>query len=315
LRIAIFGAGGIGGYLGGRLSQAGEDVVLIARGEHLQAIKDHGLRVDSVKGDFVATPTLATENPTEAGPVDAVILGVKAWQVLDAAKAMRPMISPDTFVVPMQNGVEATAELASVLGEKSVVVGLGGLVSYIVGPGHILHAGGEPFVSFGESDNSTSERTQNLLTAFKNAGVNASIPTNIQAALWGKLAFMAANSGVGAITRVPSGQWRSVVGSWEMAQQVVREVLAVAAGKGIEMPNDSLAAAVARLEGSPPNGTSSMQRDLMEGRPSELEVQNGAVVRLGLETGVLTPVNTFIYNSLLPQEMKARGEFPVQESE
>jgi 2-dehydropantoate 2-reductase len=315
LRIAIFGAGGIGGYLGGRLSQAGEDVVLIARGEHLQAIKDHGLRVDSVKGDFVATPTLATENPTEAGPVDAVILGVKAWQVLDAAKAMRPMIGPDTFVVPMQNGVEATAELASVLGEKSVVVGLGGLVSYIVGPGHILHAGGEPFVSFGESDNSTSERTQNLLTAFKNAGVNASIPTNIQAALWGKLAFMAANSGVGAITRVPSGQWRSVVGSWEMAQQVVREVLAVAAGKGIEMPNDSLAAAVARLEGSPPNGTSSMQRDLMEGRPSELEVQNGAVVRLGLETGVLTPVNTFIYNSLLPQEMKARGEFPVQEYE
>ena len=315
MRIAIFGAGGIGGYLGGRLSQAGEDVVLIARGEHLQAIKDHGLRVDSVKGDFVATPTLATENPTEAGPVDAVILGVKAWQVLDAAKAMRPMIGPDTFVVPMQNGVEATAELASVLGEKSVVVGLGGLVSYIVSPGHILHAGGEPFVSFGESDNSTSERTQNLLTAFKNAGVNASIPTNIQAALWGKLAFMAANSGVGAITRVPSGQWRSVVGSWEMAQQVVREVLAVAAGKGIEMPNDSLAAAVARLEGSPPNGTSSMQRDLMEGRPSELEVQNGAVVRLGLDTGVLTPVNTFIYNSLLPQEMKARGEFPVQESE
>ena len=315
MRIAIFGAGGIGGYLGGRLSQAGEDVVLIARGEHLQAIKDHGLRVDSVKGDFVATPTLATENPTEAGPVDAVILGVKAWQVLDAAKAMRPMIGPDTFVVPMQNGVEATAELASVLGEKSVVVGLGGLVSYIVSPGHILHAGGEPFVSFGESDNSTSERTQNLLTAFKNAGVNASIPTNIQAALWGKLAFMAANSGVGAITRVPSGQWRSVVGSWEMAQQVVREVLAVAAGKGIEMPNDSLAAAVARLEGSPPNGTSSMQRDLMEGRPSELDVQNGAVVRLGLDTGVLTPVNTFIYNSLLPQEMKARGEFPVQESE
>ncbi|MDE0824795.1 MAG: 2-dehydropantoate 2-reductase [Dehalococcoidia bacterium] len=315
MRIAIFGAGGIGGYLGGRLSQAGEDVVLIARGEHLQAIKDHGLRVDSVKGDFVATPTLATENPTEAGLVDAVILGVKAWQVLDAAKAMRPMIGPDTFVVPMQNGVEATAELASVLGEKSVVVGLGGLVSYIVGPGHILHAGGEPFVSFGESDNSTSERTQNLLTAFKNAGVNASIPTNIQAALWGKLAFMAANSGVGAITRVPSGQWRSVVGSWEMAQQVVREVLAVAAGKGIEMPNDSLAAAVARLEGSPPNGTSSMQRDLMEGRPSELEVQNGAVVRLGLETGVLTPVNTFIYNSLLPQEMKARGECPVQEYE
>jgi 2-dehydropantoate 2-reductase len=314
LRIAIFGAGGIGGYLGGRLSQAGEEVVLIARGEHLQAIKEHGLRVDSIKGDFVATPALATDNPTEAGPVDAVILGVKAWQVLDAAKAMRPMIEPETFVVPMQNGVEATAQLASVLGEKSVVVGLGGLVSYIVGPGHILHAGGEPYVSFGESDNSTSERTQNLLEAFKNAGVTANIPANIQAALWAKLALMAVNSGIGAITRVPTGQWRSVAGSWKMAQQVAQEVLAVAAGKGIVMPSDSLASTVARLEASAPNSTSSMQRDLMEGRFSELEVQTGAVVRLGLEAGVPTPVNTFIYNSLLPQEMNARGEFPEQES-
>ncbi len=314
MRIAIFGAGGIGGYLGGRLSQAGEEVVLIARGEHLQAIKEHGLRVDSIKGDFVATPALATDNPTEAEPVDAVILGVKAWQVLDAAKAMRPMIGPETFVVPMQNGVEATAQLASVLGEKSVVVGLGGLVSYIVGPGHILHAGGEPYVSFGESDNSTSERTQNLLEAFKNAGVIANIPANIQAALWAKLALMAVNSGIGAITRVPTGQWRSVAGSWKMAQQVAQEVLAVATGKGIAMPSDSLASTVARLEASAPNSTSSMQRDLMEGRFSELEVQTGAVVRLGLEAGVPTPVNTFIYNSLLPQEMNARGEFPEQES-
>ena len=314
MRIAIFGAGGIGGYLGGRLSQAGEEVVLIARGEHLQAIKEHGLKVDSIKGGFVATPALATDNPTEAGPVDAVILGVKAWQVLDAAKAMRPMIGPETFVVPMQNGVEATAQLASVLGEKSVVVGLGGLVSYIVGPGHILHAGGEPYVSFGESDNSTSERTQNLLEAFKNAGVTANIPANIQAALWAKLALMAVNSGIGAITRVPTGQWRSVAGSWKMAQQVAQEVLAVAASKGIVMPSDSLASTVARLEASAPNSTSSMQRDLMEGRFSELEVQTGAVVRLGLEAGVPTPVNTFIYNSLLPQEMNARGEFPEQES-
>lgn len=314
MRIAIFGAGGIGGYLGGRLSQAGEEVVLIARGEHLQAIKEHGLRVDSIKGDFVATPALATDNPTEAGLVDAVILGVKAWQVLDAAKAMRPMIGPETVVVPMQNGVEATAQLASVLGEKSVVVGLGGLVSYIVGPGHILHAGGEPYVSFGESDNSTSERTQNLLEAFKNAGVTANIPANIQAALWAKLALMAVNSGIGAITRVPTGQWRSVAGSWKMAQQVAQEVLAVAAGKGIVMPSDSLASTVARLEASAPNSTSSMQRDLMEGRFSELEVQTGAVVRLGLEAGVPTPVNTFIYNSLLLQEMNARGEFPEQES-
>lgn len=315
MRIAIFGAGGIGGYLGGRLSQAGEEVVFIARGEHLQAIKDHGLRVDSVKGDFVATAALATDNPTEAGTVDAVILGVKAWQVIEAAKAMRPMIGPDTFVVPMQNGVEAAGQLASVLGDKAVVVGLGGLISYIVGPGHILHAGGEPYVSFGESDDSTSERTRRLLHVFQNAGITANIPSNIRAALWNKLALMATNSGVGAVTRVPSGQWRGAPGSWEIAQEVVREVLAVAAGKGIKMPEDAFASVVARLEGSPPDGTSSMQRDLMEGRPSELEVQIGGVVRLGLEAGVPTPVNTFIYNSLLPQEMRARGQFPAEDSD
>ena len=315
MRIAIFGAGGIGGYLGGRLSQAGEEVVLIARGEHLEAIKDHGLRVDSIKGDFVATPALATDNPTEAGPVDAVILGVKAWHVVDASMAMRPMIGPETFVVPMQNGVEAPGQIASVLGDKATVVGLGGLVSYIVGPGHILHTGGEPYVAFGETDNSISERTQNLLRAFQNAGVETSIPGNIQAALWGKLALMATNSGIGAITRVPTGQWRSLPGSWEMAQNVVREVLAVAEGQGIEMPKDAFASVVARLEASPPNATSSMQRDLMDGRLSELEVQTGGVVRLGLEVGVPTPVNTFIYNSLLPQEKRARGEFPDPDGE
>ena len=313
MRIAVFGAGGIGGYLGGRLAEAGEEVVLIARGEHLQAIREHGLKVDSIKGDFVARPALATDNPAEVGPVDAVILAVKAWQVNDAAEAMRPMIGPDTFVVPMQNGVEAPGQLAAVLGERAVVVGLGGLISYIVGPGHILHAGSEPFVSFGESDDSTIERTQQLLQAFQNAGVQADIPANVHAALWGKLAFMAANSGVGAITRVPVGQWRSVTGSWEMAQQVIKEVLAVAHGKGIKMPIDALPTTQARLESSPPGSTSSMQRDLMEGRPSELEVQTGGVVRLGLEVGAPTPVNAFIYNSLLPQEMRARGEFPSAE--
>ena len=116
---------------------------------------------------------------------------------------------------------------------------------------------------------------------------------------------------MGAVTRVPTGQWRSVSGFWEMAQEVVKEVLAVAAGKGIEMPADALTATLSILESSPPDGTSSMQRDLMDGRPSELDVQNGGVVRLGLEVGVPTPVNTFIYNSLLPQEMKARGQVPA----
>ena len=308
MRIAVFGAGGIGGYLGGRLAQAGEEVAVIARGEHLKAIREHGLTVDSIKGDFVFQPSIATDDPAEVGAVDVVILGVKAWQVTEAAEALRPMIEQKTCVLPIQNGVEAPSQLAAVLGEGAVLGGLGGLVSFIVGPGHIQHAAGEPFVKFGEMDNHPSPRTERLLQAFEQAGVQAEIPPNIQAALWQKLMFIAAISGVGAVTRVPAGVWRSLPETWEMAVQIARETDSVARGHGIPLVGGELDAAIAGLERA--SATVSMQRDIMEGRPSELEVQNGAVVRLGLEVGVPTPVNAFIYYSLLLQEMKARGQAP-----
>ena len=313
MRFAVFGAGGIGGYLGGRLAQAGEDVAIIARGDHLTAIRDHGLRVDSIDGDFVFKPSIATDNPVEVGPVDVVILGVKAWQVAEAAVAMQPMVGQETCVLPLQNGVETRAQLAAVLGDGAVLGGLGGIISSIVGPGHIRHAGAEPIVRFGETDNHHSPRADRLLEAFGRAGVRAEIPSNIEAAIWQKFMFITASSGVGAVTRAPAGVWRSHPETWEMAIQIVREADAVARGNGIPLAGSEGGGAIAQLERIPPDGTLSMQRDIMEGRPSELEVQNGAVVRFGQETGVPTPVNTFIYHCLLPLEMKARGqlEFPT----
>ena len=313
MRFAVFGAGGIGGYLGGRLAQAGEDVAIIARGDHLTAIRNQGLRVDSIKGDFVFRPSIATDKPAEVGPVDVVVLGVKAWQVTDAAEAMRPMIGQETCVLPVQNGVEAPSQLAAVLGKEVALGGLAGIVSYIEGPGHIRHAAIEPFVRFGEMDDRLSPRIERLLQAFERAGVKADIPPNIQTALWQKLMFIAAISGVGAVTRFPTGVWRGLPETWQMAKQVVHETDNVARARGIVMTGDEADTAVAQLEAVPPSGTVSMQRDIMEGRPSELEVQNGAVVRFGQEEGVPTPVNAFIYYTLLPQEMKARGqlEFPA----
>ena len=308
MRIAVFGAGGIGGYLGGRLAQAGEEVAIIARGEHLKAIREHGLRVDSIKGDFVFRPSIATDNPAEVGPVDVVILGVKAWQVPEAAEGLRPMIGQETCVLPLQNGVEAHSQLAAVLGKESSLVGIGGIVSFIEGPGHIRHTGAEPYVRFGEVDDQSSTRTGRLLQAFEQAGVKADIPLNIQAALWQKMMFICAGSGVGAVTRVPVAEWRSLPQTWELAKQIVQEADSVARALGVVVLGDEVEAAIAQLEGMPPNATSSMQRDIMEGHPSELEVQNGAVVRIGQEVGVPTPVNAFIYYSLLPQELKARGE-------
>jgi len=164
MRIAIFGTGGIGGYFGGRLAQAGADVVFIARGEHLQAIRQNGLKVDSIKGDFVIKPAQATDKPEEVGIVDVVLVTVKAWQISDAAKYMKPMVGPETFVLPLQNGVGAPSQLAKILGYEHVLGGLCGLITYIVGPGHVCHAGADPYIRFGELDNTQSDRTERLQT-------------------------------------------------------------------------------------------------------------------------------------------------------
>ncbi|MDY7077173.1 MAG: 2-dehydropantoate 2-reductase [Chloroflexota bacterium] len=308
MRIAIFGTGGVGGYFGGRLAQAGEEVVFIARGEQLQALCDQGLRVDSIKGDFVIHPLQATDDPAQVGTVDVVIVGVKAWQVTEAARVMRPLIGSETFIVPLQNGVDAPAQLAAVVGAGHVLGGLCKIVSFVVEPGHIRHAGLEPYVAFGELHNHLSERVERLHEAFARAGVTAEIPSNIQAALWDKFLFIASFSGVGAVTRAPAGVLRSLPETRQMLEQAMQEVLAVARAHGIPLPEEATDRAMALVDGLPPDGTASMQRDVMEGRPSELESQNGAVVRLGQEVGVATPLHAFIYHSLLPLELRARGQ-------
>lgn len=211
MRIAVFGTGGVGGYFGGRLAEAGNDVVFVARGDHLRAIQTDGLRVDSILGDFLIAPAQATDDPTTIGEVDVALLGVKAWQVRDAAKAIRPVIGPDTCVLPLQNGVEAPDQLANEIGAEHVLGGLCGVIAFIAGPGHISHvAESEPFVTFGELDNQPSARTSALFEALQNAGLKSQIAPNIQAALWQKLILIVSLSGIGAVTRTPVGIWRAV---------------------------------------------------------------------------------------------------------
>jgi 2-dehydropantoate 2-reductase len=308
MRIAVFGAGAVGGYFGGRLAQAGENVIFIARGEHLRTMAMQGLRVDSIKGDFVVKPVHVTDDPAEAGKVDVVLVGVKAWQVPEAAEAMRPLVGPETFVLPLQNGLEAPAQLAAVLGDQHVLGGLCGLSTFIVGPGHIRHAGAEPFVRFGELDNRPSDRVKLLQSVFKRAGVIAEIPQNIQVALWMKFLFITGWSGVGAVTRTPLGVWRSLPETRQMAESALQEIVRVAQARGIALPENPVPTTMKMYDSFPPEITSSMQRDIMEGRPSEFEAQIGAAVRLGQEVGVATPLHTFIYNSLLPLELRARGQ-------
>jgi 2-dehydropantoate 2-reductase len=313
MRIAIFGTGSVGGYFGGRLSQAGEDVVFIARGEHLNAMLTQGLRVDSINGDFSVQPIQATDDPSKIGKVDMVLVGVKAWQVPKAAEAMRPMIGPETFVLPLQNGLEAPAQLSEIVGDQHVLGGLCGLFCYVAGPGHIVHAGTDPFVKFGELDNHRSQRVERLLDTFIRAGVNAEIPPDIQVAMWMKFLLITVWSGMGAVTRSPVGIWRSLPETRRMAEQSLREIITVAAARDISLPEEALQTTMTMYDGLVPQSTASLQRDVMEGRPSELEAQIGAVVRFGQESNVATPQHTFIYRSLLPMELRARGQLQFGE--
>ncbi len=309
MRIAVFGTGAVGGYFGGRLAEAGEKVVFIARGQHLQAIRRDGLRVSSILGDFTVAPAEATSDPAEAGCADVVLLGVKAWQVPEAALAMRPLLGPDSMVVPLQNGIEAADQLRSVLGPKPVLGGLCRLVAWLEGPGHVRHAGLTPSIAFGELEGSESQRVERLREAFRRArGITVETPHDIKTALWGKLTFIAAVAGVGAVTRAPAGVLRSLPETRNLLAAVAGEVLALARASGGALTDEAVTRILVAVDGLPAAATASMQRDLAEGRPSELEAQLGAVVRLAREKGVPAPVTGVLYASLLPLEKKARGE-------
>lgn len=315
MRIAIFGSGGVGGYFGARLAQAGHEVIFIARGKHLETMQLRGLRVDSLAGDFSLNTVNATDHPREVGQVDVILVGVKAWQVSEAAQAMLPMIGEKTFVVPLQNGVEAPSQLAAVLGDAHVLGGLCRLITYLAEPGLIRHVGYDPSIAFGELDNRVTERVRKLQRAFdQTEGAKASVPPDITAALWQKFMFITAWSGLGAVTRSPVGTFRSQAETREMLREALTETYEVARARGVSLAPDSVNATIAGFDSLPETGTASMQRDIMAGRPSELEQQNGAVVRLGKEVGVDTPIHSFIYRSLLPMERRARGEiqFPGQ---
>ena len=313
MRIAVVGVGGVGGYFGGRLAQAGEDVIFIARGEHLRAIQETGLRVESADGDFTIHPAQATGDPNTIGPVDVVLLAVKGWQVAEAIETMRPLMGSDTFVTPLLNGVDAPDQLAAAFGERHVAPGLCGLFGAVVGPGHIRNMMARPFITVGEFDSSGNERPERLCQAFARVGVQAMVAEDIRAALWEKLLFVGPFGGVGAVTRAPVGVMRTLPETRALLEGAMAEIYEVARARGVAVADDAVAKALALVDGSPEQATASMQRDIMAGRPSELESQVGVVVRLAREAAIAIPIHTALYASLLPQERRARGamSFPA----
>ena len=309
MKIAIFGTGAVGGYFGGRLAQAGKDVTFIARGTHLDAIVENGLQVQSINGDFIVHPVKAADRPENIGIVDLVLCCVKSWQVSEAASAIRLLVGPETLVIPIQNGVEAHSILSQELGVEHVLPGLCRLISMVEAPGLIRHAGADPYFTFGELDGRLSQRTEIVAKELADAkGLTVEVSRKIIPDLWKKFMLIAPWGGVGAITRSPIGMFRSLPETRKMLIKSIQEMFDVAHANGVKIEKGAVDATIAFIDQLPPDGTASMQRDIMEGRPSELNEQCGAVVRYGKKGGIQTPVNRMIYHSLLPLERKARKE-------
>ena len=313
MRIAIIGVGAVGGYFGGRLAETGHDVVFVARSRTLETLQTVGLRVESSLGDFsIAAPQVAFD-PTGLAPADVVLVAVKAHQVREAARLAALLAGPSTTVIPLQNGVEAPVILGEVLGTDRVLGGLCKIFSTALGPGHIRHVGFEPAILFGELGRPNTERVARIREAFEAAkGMKVHTPDDVEAALWEKCLFVAPLGAIGAMTRQPAGVIRAVAETRRTLKAAMEEFAAVARGRGVGVAKDAVERSMKIVDGLPPEATASMQRDIADGRPSELKYQVGTVVRYGRECGVPIPVTETIYGALLPYELEARGKLEAR---
>jgi len=307
MKITIIGTGGVGGYFGGRLAQAGNEATFIARGEHLKAIQENGLIVKSHLGDFTIKPANATDKIESVANAKLIIICTKAWQVKEVAQQIAPLISKETIVLPLQNGVLAADELAEFIPKKNIVGGLCRIFSMIESPGVINHWGVDPTIVFGELNNEQSDRMVLLKDTFTKAGITNINSPDIQADLWKKLLLISSGALL-AVTRTNYGELRSLPETKALLLELSTEIYNVAIAAGIKLPDNLVEKTMKAVDTFPPESTCSLTRDIWEGKPSEIEFQNGTIVRLGEKHGVSTPVNRFVYNSILPMELKARTQ-------
>jgi len=299
MRIAVYGAGGVGGYFGGRLAQAGADVHFIARGAHLQALRENGLRVRSVNGDFeVRAP--ATDDPADIGSCDFVLFCVKTFDTEAAAARLAPLVGEGTAVVSLQNGVENEEKLARVVGEDHVMGGAAFIFAEIAAPGEIVHTGGPATITFGELDGRASQRAKRLLACCEQAGFGAEMSASIKTVLWAKLAFICAQAGMTAAVRLPIGEIRGAPAAWAAFSRLVAEVCAVAEADGHPVPHAAQERALELAQAIEPVSFSSLHDDLVAGRRMELEALHGFVVRRAAQHGLAVPTSEAVYAVLQP---------------
>ena len=300
MRIAVVGAGGVGGGFGAALAKAGGDVTFIARGAHLAAMKSKGLRIEGGRGETHLQPAQATDDPKTVGPVDIVLFCVKLWDVESAGEHIKPLVGPDTAVIPLQNGIDAPERLIPILGAGAVMGGVAQISASIVEPGVIRQVGTFMRMLFGELDGSPSKRSEALLALCQKAGFDVVLSDQIVTELWMKFVLLATNASVTALTRQPLGRLRDDPDMRPQFIAAYNEVIEVGRAKGVKLPADALDRMLAFNKNAPATMKASMALDLERGNRIELPWLGGKVVEMGRQLGVPTPTHATMYAALKP---------------
>jgi 2-dehydropantoate 2-reductase len=302
MKIGVVGAGGVGGYYGARLALAGSEVGLIARGDHLAAIREGGLGVRADDGDFTVR-VAASDDPAEIGPCDAVLFCVKSYDTDQAASLLEPLLRPDTGVLSLQNGVDNEEKIAARIGPEHVLGGVSFILAHIAEPGVVEQVGSVRRVIFGELDGSRSERVTRLLAEFRKAEIDTDLADDIRVVLWDKFAYLCALAGLTAVTRLPIDELLAVPETRNLFRDVVREVALVARAEGVELAEDIVDQKSAFAETLGPDSYSSLHHDLVTGRRLELDALHGELTRRAARHGVAVPVSEVFYALLRPWEL------------
>ena len=303
MRIAVVGAGGVGGGFGAALAKAGADVTFIARGAHLAAMKSAGLRIESPRGDTHLVPTQATDDPKTVGKVDFVLFCVKLWDVESAGEHIKPLVGPGTAVIPLQNGIDAADRLLPILGREAVMGGVAQISASIIEPGVIRQVGTFMRMIFGELDGTISQRAKDFLAMCQKAGFDATLSDQILTELWMKFALLATNASMTAVTRQPIGKLRDDPDVRAIFLAAIQEVVEVGRANNIALPSDALSKVLDFIGHAPPAMKASMALDLERGNRLELPWLSGKVVELGRDLGISTPTHGMLYALLKPYIM------------
>ena len=306
MRIAVMGAGAVGGYLGALLARAGHEVSLIARGRHLQAIQGSGLQVRSEDGNFTSR-VQATARPSEIGPVDLVIHAVKTYHNSEAVPMLHPLLGENTTVLCVQNGVDSWEQVQQTLPPNAVLPGAVYIEASVVEPGVVQQQGNVRRLVFGEADGSTTPRIQAIASAMQSAGMPTEISTDITSILWSKWLFITALAGTTCAAHTGLADLLAVPESRLLVVQVLREIDSLGRKLGVNLDSDIVNKTLNYMETEASSLKASMQKDMESGRPMELEALTGAVVRLGKEAKISTPANEAIYALLKPHALRNSG--------